>query len=218
MEGTIGGAPPTSVRTGLDQGQLFWRRLPVPIVKVVRLLLIAALAVASPDPNGNAQTQPASVSQIKAAYLYNFAKLVEWPADAFKDADSPVVLGLVGDEPFGEILDQNMAGRKANGRKVVIVRLKASDNLRACHLLFISASEKSRVPQILAGLKGANVLTVAEIPHFAQSGGIINFFQEEKRVQFEINVEAAERAKLKISSRLLSLAKLVKDEPHGGRV
>jgi hypothetical protein len=187
------------------------------MVNAVRLLLIAILAGTISIPEGNAQTPPASVSQIKAAYLYNFAKLVEWPAEAFKDATTPIVLGLVGAESFGDILDQNMAGRTANGRKLVIVRLKAGDNLRACHLLFIGSSEKSRLPQILAGLKGSSVLTVGEIPHFAHSGGIINFFQEEKRVQFEINVEAAERAKLKISSRLLSLAKLVKDESHGGR-
>ncbi|HKR58091.1 MAG TPA: YfiR family protein, partial [Pyrinomonadaceae bacterium] len=106
---TKGDATQAIVSTNIYQGQLFWLRLPVPLIKVVRLLLIAVLAVTIPMPKSNAQTPPPSLSQIKAAYLYNFAKLVEWPADAFKDANTPIVLGLVGAEPFGDILDQNMA-------------------------------------------------------------------------------------------------------------
>ena|GEM_PF-609554 len=231
MQGTKEDVAQTIVGTGIGQGHLFWLRLPAPMVKAARLLLIAILAVANPLPKGDAQTPPASVAQkgdaqtppasvaqIKVAYLYNFAKLVDWPADVFKDPNTPIVLGIVGTDPFGDILDQNMVGRTANGRKLVIMRLKASDNLKACHLLFISSSEKSRLAQILAGLKGASILTVGDLPHFIQSGGIINFFQEENRVQFEINVGAAERARLKISSRLLTLAKLVKEESHAGRI
>lgn len=183
-------------------------RLPPLLVFLIVIIHVSNCAAQSTEP---------SEAQIKVAYLYNFAKLIEWLPESFKDANTPITLCVVGAEPFGGILEQSLAGRTANGHKLVSLRLNASDNFKACHILFISSSEKNRLPQILEALNGANVLTVGEMPQFAKSGGMINFFKEEKRVQFEINVEAVERAKLKISSRLLALAKLVKGNTIGGK-
>ena len=180
------------------------------------LLLVVCGGTASPASPSIPATS-ASEYQIKAAFLYNFAKFIEWPAEVFHGAGTPMVIGIVGDDPFGSILDQTVNGKTANGRELVVRRFKSHQDLNACHILFISPSEKKRLPQILERLKGTSVLTISEVDHFAQHGGIINFVMEGNKVHFEINVDMAERARLKISAKLLTLARVVRGESPGGK-
>ncbi len=180
-------------------------------------LILVLLAAARYAPITEAPAQAASEYQLKAAFLYNFAKFIEWPPDAFADANAPIILGLIGEDPFGRVLEQTISGKTANARPLLIKRLKWGENLRDCTILFISASERKRLAQIFESVKGAGVLTVSEMERFAQLGGVVNFTMKENKVGFEINVDAAERARLKISSKLLSLAKVLSDEQRAGK-
>jgi hypothetical protein len=168
------------------------------------LLACSHLGTAS---KGYAQDSP-SEYQVKAAYLFNFVKFVEWPEEAFTDPLAPIVIGIVGDDPFGDALPQVVSGKTVQGRDLVIRKYHAGEDLRGSHILFISGSEKKRLPQLLSSLHGSCVLTVADVDGFLEEGGMIRLFSEESRVRFAINVDAAIRAKLKISSKLLSLARV----------
>jgi hypothetical protein len=164
-----------------------------------------------------AESHVLSEYQIKAGFLYNFAKFIEWPAQAFPDAHAPITIGILGQDPFGDILDQAIKGQVINGRKLAIRRLKGIGDLKACHILFISSSEKKHLTHILEGLKASSVLTVGEIDGFTQRGGIIKFTVAESQVRLEINVDLAQQAGLKISAKLLALAKIVRNEHHEGK-
>ena len=147
--------------------------------------------------------------QVKAAYLFNFLKFVEWPDDPAADPHGKWVIGIVGDSPFGGELTQLVEGKDVQGRELQVKKFQAAENLRACNILFISESEKKRVPSILAALHGSSVLTVADMDNFIGSGGMIQFVMEDARVRLAIDVGAASRARLKVSSKLLSLAHAV---------
>lgn len=147
--------------------------------------------------------------QIKAAYLFNFLKFVEWPEDAFADPLAPIVIGIAGEDPFGSALPNVIIGKTVQGRDLVIRKYRVGEDLRSAHILFISISEKKRIPQLLAGLRGSSVLTVADSTDFLVEGGMIQLYYEDNRIRFAIDVDATDRAKLKISSKLLSLARVV---------
>ena len=146
--------------------------------------------------------------QIKAVFLFNFAQFVEWPPKAFPDPQTPVVIGVLGEDPFGAYLDETLRGEKTNGRPLVVQRYRRASEIKVCHVLFISRSEEGRLEQILASLKGRNVLTVADSNDFAARGGMVQFFTD-KKVRMRINLEAAKAANLKISSKLLRVAETV---------
>ncbi len=177
-----------------------------PNVRSVALALVLAVLLAHVG-------RAAEVKEydIKAAYVYNFAKFTEWPADAFAKPNSPFVIGIVGKDPFGPMIDKAFESRNVSGRPFIIKRLKWDQDIKGCHVLFVSSSESSKIGQMGDLLKGAPVLTVGETSGFAQRGGVINFFVEEEKVKFEINLDAAKRANLTISTKLLSLAKIVKE-------
>jgi len=145
--------------------------------------------------------------QLKAAFLFNFAKFVEWPAEAFRKRDSALVIGVLGDNPFDSDLERTVQNKTINGHPFTVRQLKALPEVKSCHILFISKSERRRLPEIMTALDAANVLTVSEVDHFLQAGGMVNFVMEGNKVRFEINDEAAKRASLRISSKLLNLAK-----------
>jgi hypothetical protein len=153
---------------------------------------------------------------IKAGFIYNFANLVEWPVTSFAQADSPIVIAILGQDHFGAILDRVLDGKKVNGRRFVIKRLRSvselmrsTPTLKECQVLYVSSSELSHVNEAIQLVKGLPILTIGEIPGFAKSGGIINLVVEDNRVRFEVNVDAARQAELNISSRLLALARIV---------
>jgi len=174
-------------------------------------LLLAAWVTVGAGTYGFAQGREASEYQIKAAYLYNFAKFVEWPPEVLSRKDDPIRICIVGENPFGNYLNESTEEKTINGRKLLVRRLKAGESLRGCQVAFISSSERTHLRTILENVNRASVLTVGETEGFAALGGVINFTMEESRVRFEINVDAAERAGLKISSKLLSLAKIIKE-------
>jgi hypothetical protein len=149
--------------------------------------------------------------EVKAAFIYNFAKFVEWPSEAFDRPDAPIVIGIVGDDPFGSALERTTQGKQVNDRPFLIRRLDWGDEVRNRQILFLSGSDAGRARRFLDRVKGVPVLTIADQPGLARRGAVINFVVEQERVRFEINVEAARRARLTISSRLLSLAKVVSD-------
>ncbi len=145
---------------------------------------------------------------IKAAFLYNFAKFTEWPAGTFPDSAAPLDVCVFGEDPFGGALE-SIAGRTIRGRRIAVHRVTSSEAAAACHLLFISASEATRLAGILESLRGRPVLTIAEMPGFTRSGGIINLkTNPDDRIRFEINAGTAKRAGLRLSSKLLNLAEI----------
>lgn len=158
-----------------------------------------------------AQPRQAQEYEVKAAYLYNFARFTDWPATAFPTQDAPLVVAVLGESPFGSALDA-LAGKTAKGRPLQVRRARRLDELPGVHLLFIADSERGRLPVILKALAGRPVLTVADVPQFARQGGMIQLVSAEGAVRFEINRDAALRAGLEISSRLLQLATLVGSE------
>jgi hypothetical protein len=153
--------------------------------------------------------------QVKAAYLFNFLKFVEWPDDPGSDPHGKWVIGFVGDSPIGNELSQLVEGKNVLGRDLLVKKFQPADNLRACNILFISESEKKRLPSILAELRGSSVLTAADMDNFIGSGGMIQFVVEDARVRVAIDVGATSRAHLKISSKLLSLARSVTGTEQG---
>ena len=169
---------------------------------ILRLSLVCLLAVSG----GRAQESPPTEYQLKAAFLLNFAKFVEWPPAALAKATSPMVLGILGENPFGAVLERTIRDKTINSRPLVIKEFRSPAEATNCHMLFIGASEKARLPEILAGLRGASVLTVGETDRFTENGGIINFVRQGNKIRFQINEVAAKSAGLRISSKLLSLA------------
>jgi len=163
-------------------------------------LLGAALALATALPVG-AQDEYG----VKAAFLFNFAKFVEWPADAFAAPDAGLVLCVAGASGVDAAVQETVKGKLVNGRPIEVKRV-AEGEVRGCHLLFI-ADGRDRAAALMEGARSSSVLTVGETPGFTQLGGVINFTTEDSKVRFEINEDAARKARLKISSKLLSLAK-----------
>jgi hypothetical protein len=183
-------------------------------------LLITIVVLILPRLGFEAQAQDSSGSSeylIKAGFIYNFANLVQWPSTAFAQPDSPIVIGILGEDPFGTILDRVLQGKKVNGRSFVVKRLKSPADLKECRILFVSSSEMTRLAEAIHLVKGMPILTIGEIPGFAKRGGIINLILEDDKVHFEVNVDAAREADLNISSRLLALARIVQEPAAEGR-
>ena len=157
------------------------------------------------------EQESAGEYELKAAMLFNVIRFVEWPPAAYSDLRAPTVLCILGWDPFGTSLTSLVSGKIVDGRPVQIRHLKDVDGFLACHVLYISSSERKSVVQILANLKGSSILTVGEMGQFAARGGMVQFALYEKRVLLEINLDAANRAGVKISSRLLAIARIVKD-------
>jgi len=163
-----------------------------------------------------APAQSATEYQVKAAFLFNFAKFVEWPADVLPTADSPLQICVLGQDPFGRDFEQVIEDKTVNGHRLEVAHPDGVPQARACQILFVASSEKQKVRDILRNLAGISVLTVGDTAGFAKMGGIINFVLDDSRVRFEINIKAAERANLKLSARLLTVAKLiVEEDPRG---
>ena len=150
--------------------------------------------------------------QLKAAFLYNFVKFVEWPAEDLADSDGIISLCVFGEDPFGPVLDKTIEGKTAKGKDLVIRRLTAVEEMRSCQVVFISSLAKDHPPELLNALDDSAVLTVGEMEGFTGMGGVANFVIDKDKVRFEINVDAADRAGLKISSKLLKLSRIVRDQ------
>lgn len=179
------------------------------------VFLWSSLVSAVSAPLAWPQSESPSEYLVKAAFLYNFAKFVEWPPDAFPDPTSPFIFGIVGDDPFDDELNAMISEKSLSGRRFVVRRFHRGEDLRHCHVLFISASEKKFLKLILESVRGSSVLTVADADGFARQGGMIGFVLQESRVRLEVNPQVAGRSRLKISSKLLALARIVGESETG---
>ena len=148
--------------------------------------------------------------RIKAAFLYNFARFVEWPQQDGRN-EGNMVIGILGKDPFGPILDQIVRGKKAAGRPLEIKRLSSVDNPASCHLVFVSSLERQHIETLLTAVNGAGVLTVGETPHFLDKGGMINFVIEKERVRIDLNLSTTRAAGLNVSSQLIRVAREVRE-------
>ena len=159
--------------------------------------------------------QPAfSEYQVKAAFLYNFAKFIEWPDKALR-GDEPIIIGTLGDDPFGEVLDETLAGKKVGSHPLSVKRFSRIAALDRCHILFVADSEVARTAEILTRVGAAPTLTVGDTAGFAERGGMIGFVIEERRVRFDVNLKAVRDGGLKPSSQLLKVARNVLGQPAG---
>ncbi len=181
-------------------------------IKTLSLFLGLLLLTAGPKPAVGEVSEYA----VKAAYLYNFTQFVKWPEGALA-ADGSFVIGVLGDDPFGDALDGAVQGKTSGGHPLKVKRLGAfsagmGPKLAKCQVVFISYSEKDQVKEILQALKGASVLTVSEIEQFPLKGGGIQFDQEGQKITITLNETAAKKAGLSVSSQLLQVAKLYQSE------
>ena len=158
-----------------------------------------------------AQSKVATEYEIKAAFLYNFAKFVEWPLSAFSDSRQPMSICVFGRDPFGRALEDALLGKTIGDHPVLLGHAKQPADLAGCHIVFVGAADSTRLPDLLTHLRGRAVLVVGESEGFASAGGTIQFVLDQNRVRFAINPDAAERAGLRISSKLLALAMIVHD-------
>jgi hypothetical protein len=149
--------------------------------------------------------------QVKAAFLLNFAKFIEWPADVFQDEKAQITICILRYDPFGHSLDEILRGKTVNNRQVVARRIVEAEELSACQIVFVSEREEKHLPEVLNRLKGSSVLVAGETGTFAERGGGIQFFLEDHRLRFAVNVDAIRKARLTVSSKLLALAKIVHD-------
>ena len=175
-----------------------------------RLLPAAAALVLMSVCVTQAQTPPRSEYEIKAAYLFTFARFVEWPAKSSRD-DSSFIVCVLGTDPFGAVLDTTLAGALIRGRKVEARRIAALDAATGCHIVFVGASEERRADTIIPSLSASGALTVSDMPRFAARGGMIQFVTAANRIRFEINLASARQAGLTMSSELLRVASAVRN-------
>lgn len=151
------------------------------------------------------QSAPTAEYQLKAVFLFNFAQFVEWPAAAFPERQSPLVIGVLGQDPFGSYLDETVRGERVNNRSLIVRRYRRIEEIQTCHVLFISRSEATRLDQILAGLRYRKILTVADFEGAASNNVMIRLVTQQNRIRLRINSDAARAANLTISSKLLRL-------------
>jgi hypothetical protein len=182
-------------------------------VRLCASALALLIAVAAVIPIW-AQVVPSVEYQAKAAFLFNFVKFVEWPPDAFQSDKSPINLCVFGYDPFGSALDEVIEGQTLKNRRLLVQRINTLPDLKACHLVFVSDREDKHLPEILQSLEVTSALVVGEGKDFAERRGGIQFFLENKQLRFAVNMDAIQRARLKVSSKLLALARIVYDEGH----
>ncbi len=179
----------------------------MPLFRASLLKCVCGLALLVLDIcMATAQTPAVREYQIKAVFLFNFTQFVEWPASSFPTDHSPFVIGIIGKDPFGSYLKEVVSGEKTNGHPIVVEHYANSTEIGLCHILFISVSEEKNLGQIIAKLKGQNVLLVSDSPDFLNQGGMIRFLTKNNRIQLQINLSTAKMTNLMISSKLLKLA------------
>jgi len=147
--------------------------------------------------------------QVKAIFLYNFTQFVDWPSTAFPEKNSPLIIGVLGKDPFGDYLDEAVKNEKIGEHPLVVNRFDNVDDVTACHILFVNVGEKNAVRDALHKLAGRAVLTVGDTDHFIRDGGMVRFVPDNNKIRIQINLEAARETGLLISSKLLRLAEIV---------
>lgn len=173
-----------------------------------RWILAFALALVT-APGLAAQAVRASEYQVKAVFLYNFAQFVDWPSEAFPDSTAPFVIGILGDDPFGDFLDETVRGERLQGRSFEVRHFQTPGEIKTCHILFISRPD-DLVQGILGRLGSRPILTVSDEVGFAERGGMVRLVNDRNHIRLQINLEAVQAANLMISSKLLRVAEIAK--------
>lgn len=155
-----------------------------------------------------AQTKIASEYQLKAAFLYNFTRFIDWPSTAFSTPNAPFVIGIIGNDPFGVYMDEIIRGETVSGRPIIIQRYSTLNDIRQCHILYINTKDIKRGKEIISALENRSILTVSDASNFVKWGGVIGFYKEGNKVRLQINVASARAAQIEISSKLLNLARI----------
>ncbi len=152
-------------------------------------------------------------TQLKAVLLYNLTQFVEWPGSAFSGSNAPLVIGILGQDAFGRILDDAVRGEKYNNRAIVVRRCQTVGEASGCQILFVSSSESTRLAEILPQLKGRAILTVGDFDGFVRAGGMVRFTKSSQdKIRLKINAEAAKAAELSVSGKLLRVADVIRPE------
>lgn len=198
--GRVRAAEQSDARSRRRRGLLRW---------LLPLGLFAALA--GGVRAGATMAEAEAEYDVKAAFLLNFARFIEWPKSAFEQPGSPFRIAVVGADPFGASLDRVVAGKSVEGHPIVVKRVSWGASLQEYHIVFFARSERERTSHIPAALKDAPTLAVGDTPGFAKHGGEVGFYLDQNRVRFEVNLEAMRRRHLTASSRLLALARIVRD-------
>lgn len=171
-----------------------------------RIVVVVGLLALGESARASAQAAAGSLEyQVKAAYLLNFTRYVEWPARSLP-TDAPLELCILGEDPFGEVIDQAIRGRRSQGRPVTVRRVEPDERAYSCHLVFVTDESWNRWRTLVESLTSSGILTVGDSDEFSRDGGVIGFVISNETVRFVINLKAMERSGLKISSRMLSLA------------
>lgn len=176
-----------------------------PFQRFCRYAFLAALAIAA---RLEAAPPVAEEYHVKAAFLFNFSQFIEWPESSFESPSAPFVIGVLGNDPFGRILDETVRGEKIKGRRVVVRRYTHATNVDHCHILFVGKNATDSIEAVVAKQREHGILTVGEGADFARRGGVIRFYMDSNRVRFGINVDAARAANLSVSSKLLRHAEI----------
>ncbi len=147
--------------------------------------------------------------QIKASYIYNFTRFVDWPKEVFADSTSPFIIGIIGQDPFGIDLEKTVEGKIIKNRTFSVKRFLTIDDIEYCHILFFGISNRVKQIQILHKIRGLSILTIGNRAKFTLDGGIVNFIEKKKKIRFEINKKIARESELNISTKLLKMADIV---------
>ena len=174
-----------------------------------RLLAVAVVWIAG-TPLSIAEEPQASEYQVKAAFIINFPKYVDWPAEAFAQTNSPIVIAVLGETKVSGEIQKLIAGRTVNGREIVLKRLASGEESVVCHILFVPEAEQQRSPNLLAKVRDSGVLTVGESEDFLERGGTINLALRGGKIALQVSLLAADKARIKIGSKLLGVASVVK--------
>ncbi len=183
---------------------------------VCRCLLFALGMALSVGVVARAESSAPTMHQVQAACLFNFAKFVTWPDEAFQRSGDSLIIGVLGEDPFGAILEETIRDKTVMGKKLAVKRFARIQDAAHIHILFLSTSEESRLLEMIKALEKTNILTVSDMEQFAEHGGMVAFTVVDQKVRFNVNVEAVERAGLKMGSQLLKLARIVSDKPRTG--
>jgi hypothetical protein len=179
-----------------------------PLGRIHLTILLVFIILAGPPCSLSAQVQPIDEYRVKAVFLLNFARFVEWPVQAFKTAHEPIGICVLGENPFDSALREAVRGKTAATRTLALRQIYTAKEASGCHILFMAASTRKGARAVLAELKGHSILTVGEAEDFIAAGGLVRFKLKGASVRFEIDADAAARANLRISSKLLSLAEI----------
>ena len=199
------------------QNRGLWRAgLPCGFLRSALLALTMIASIAFASAVRAAQDNP-SEYQLKAAFVYNFAKFVDWPPNTFPESQSAFSICILGSDPFGSAIDDALRDKTIANHPVIVRRMKEETEARHCQILFVSGSERSHLRDILGSLKGASVLVVGDAEGFAAAGGAIELTLQDNHVRFLINPGAADQAGLRISSKLLALATIVRSGSESGK-